>query len=71
LLTNLQTRGAISAVNQIESNDYEYFGLVIILKGWNADSEQRWNWYIYDGWEMVIEQGVTDNSDSALATAKQ
>jgi hypothetical protein len=74
-LANLQARGAIkdwSVDHKFHPDHYHYLGLGIKLQSFHLDSQEYWNWYVYDGLGVsVIKQGTSPDSDSALVAAKQ
>lgn len=74
-LANLQARGAIkdwSVYHKFHPDHYHYLGLEIKLQSFHLNSQEYWNWSVYDGLGVsVIKQGTSPDSDSALVAAKQ
>jgi hypothetical protein len=73
-LANLQARGAIkdwSVDHKFHPDHYHYLGLEIKLQSFHLDSQEYWNWYVYDGLGVsVIKQGESPDSDSARFSCK-
>jgi hypothetical protein len=77
LLIYLKLRSAITkwVIDPPISDEYEHCGLIIRLRCFHIDGEERWseqwNWYVYDGMYRFLDQGMTYDSASSLLAAKQ